>query len=187
MQRPDAADFRTLLVPFLILAAVIVADQATKSLAAKHLSETDTISLIGTFLQLKLIYNYGGALGTNFGSGTFYLITSLVILGVIFYFIYANRNIKWVAWPMSLCAGGAIGNIIDRVLYGKVTDFIDMDFFDFNLFGISLERWWTYNIADAAITVGIVIIIVYILFFSHHRETAPSPSLTSGERPAAES
>ncbi|MCP4713463.1 MAG: lipoprotein signal peptidase, partial [Planctomycetes bacterium] len=89
-----------------------------------------------------LVYNLGGALGTNLGSSIFYLVSSSLILIVVFYFIYSYRNILSVALPMASIAGGAIGNILDRVRLGKVVDFIDVDFFNMNLFGYQLDRWW---------------------------------------------
>jgi signal peptidase II len=66
--------------------------------------------------------------------------------------------------PLSFITGGAIGNLIDRIAYGKVVDFLDFDFFDISLFGYRLERWWTFNIADMAISLSILYLFVRILF-----------------------
>lgn len=100
------------------------------------------------------------------GGGPFYLTTSLIILCFVFYFIYINRYFHMIAWPLAGIAGGAIGNIIDRVRIGKVVDFIDIDFIDFSFFGRQIERWWVFNIADAAITAGVAVMLAYIIFFS---------------------
>jgi len=140
--------------------------------AVANLAEGNTISVIGTFLQFKLVYNLGGALGTNLGSSIFYLVSSSLILIVVFYFIYSYRNLLTVSLPMAFIAGGAVGNIIDRIRLGKVVDFIDVDFFDINLFGYQIDRWWIFNIADAAITVGVIFLLVFMLFGKKEGETS---------------
>jgi signal peptidase II len=118
-------------------------------------------------------------MGTNFGSGTFYLITSFLILLVVIYFIITHRYNKMVTFPLAAIAGGAIGNIIDRLRIGRVIDFMDFDFFDINFLGQKLERWWTFNIADAAISAGMIILIFYILFHPKTKGTQISISADS--------
>ena len=133
------------------------------------------MEVIGQFFMLTLVYNEGGAMGTNFGSSTYYLISSIFILLFVFYYIYANRHNASFAYPMAFIAGGAIGNIIDRIRLGQVIDFLDVDFFDIRIGDFILERWWTFNIADAAITCSIVYLITYMLFFHKaHSDTVTS-------------
>ncbi len=163
---------RNLIVPALILLAVFIADQITKILVMNNLLNGETVKVAGDFFQIKLIFNTGGALGTELGSSAFYLVSSILILAFVIYFTITHRNTKIVAWSMAGIAGGATGNIFDRIRLGKVVDFLDFDFFDFNLFGRPIERWWTFNIADAAITVGIIIILAYIIF---HPKRVPLP------------
>jgi signal peptidase II len=167
-RRPKlAADIRRqLLIPFLILLAVVIADQLTKLWAFNALSQTPSISVLGDFFRFKLAHNMGGALGTNLGGRLFYLTASTIILIVIFYIIYRNRVLAVVTWPLAAISGGAIGNMIDRIRIGSVIDFIDIDFFDIDFAGYHLERWWTFNIADSAITVGMIILAIYIFFYS---------------------
>ncbi|MFH2035321.1 MAG: signal peptidase II [Candidatus Zixiibacteriota bacterium] len=151
-------------VPLIILLMVVAIDQLTKSWAMSALADLQTVSVLGQFFRLKLVYNTGGALGTELGSSTFYLISSFLILAFVIYFVFAYRHIKLISYAMAAIAGGAIGNIIDRLQFGKVVDFIDFDFFDINLFGYQIERWWIFNIADSAITIGIIFLAIYILF-----------------------
>lgn len=103
-------------------------------------------------------------MGTNFGSPTYYLISSLFILIFVLYYIYLNRNTLIMSIPLACIAGGAIGNIMDRIFLGRVIDFFDIDFFNINMLGINIERWWTFNIADAAISCSIIILLVHLLF-----------------------
>lgn len=124
--------------------------------------------------MFTLVYNYGGAMGTNLGSSTYYIVIAFALIPFVFYYIYHYRKITALSLPLGFIAGGAIGNIIDRVRLGKVTDFIDVDFFDIDLFGYHLDRWWTFNIADAAISCAILWLILINLF--NHRRLKPEPS-----------
>ncbi len=164
----DADNLRHRVFTLIFAALVAALDQLTKILAVNNLREGETVSVLGNFLQLKLIYNTGGALGTNLGGGIFYLVSSVLILGVVIYYIFSWQDSKLMIFSLGAIAGGAIGNIIDRIYLGKVVDFIDVDFFDFNFFGQRITRWWTFNIADAAITVGVVVILIYLIFIRPH-------------------
>ncbi len=113
--------------------------------------------------MLTLVYNEGGALGTSFGSSTYYLVSSLLILGFVLYYLIINRDNVEVTYPLAFIAGGAFGNIVDRLRLGKVVDFLDVDFFNVNFFGYHLERWWTFNVADAAISCSIVFLLVDVI------------------------
>jgi signal peptidase II len=156
-----------------LVVLIALADQVTKLLAVHHLSVRSSVEVLGDFFLLTLIYNEGGALGTNFGSPIYYLVTSLLILAFVFYYLYSNRNNFHFALPLACIAGGALGNIIDRIRLGKVVDFIDIDFFDIGF--LHLERWWTFNIADAAISCSIVYLLIRVLFFSKHQPEEQSP------------
>jgi len=154
---------RHLVLPLAIIAFVVAFDQATKIWALDALSNGNPIEVIGQFFMFTLVYNEGGAMGTNLGSSNYYLISATLILLFVLYYIYANRAKMMLSVPLSFIAGGAIGNLIDRIAYGKVVDFIDVDFFDIDLFGFHLERWWTFNIADSAISCSIVYLLYLIL------------------------
>ncbi|MEA3296675.1 MAG: signal peptidase II, partial [candidate division Zixibacteria bacterium] len=124
-------------------------------------------------------YNRGGALGTQFGSSGYYLASSILILLLVLYYLYISRHNKLISWPLAFITGGAIGNIIDRIRFGRVVDFLDVDFFDIDILGYQLSRWWTFNIADAAITCAIVFIIVSVLLFpSKHTPKPPETEQT---------
>jgi signal peptidase II len=158
------------------MALVVFVDQLTKLWALSSLSFGMTRPILGSFFQVTLLYNEGGVLGSNFGSSTFYLISSTCVLLFVLYFIYASRNEKLFAWPLAVIAGGALGNIIDRIRIGRVVDFLDFDFFDISIGSFHLERWWKFNIADAAITVGVAFIIVCLLFVPSGQKEAQSPA-----------
>ncbi|MFH1686256.1 MAG: signal peptidase II [bacterium] len=156
----------------IIIAVIILADQVTKLWAVSALTGGPSVSVWGEFFMLTLVYNQGGALGTSFGSPTYYLIASPLILLFVLYYIYSHAHIRTIALALAFVAGGAIGNIIDRIRLGYVIDFLDFDFFDISLGGWRIERWWAFNIADAAISCAIVFLIVWLLTAGRPKEYA---------------
>lgn len=163
-RRPAVNSMRKLILFIGIILVVLALDQITKFWAEANLGDGQTRQVWGTFFQVKLLYNEGGVMGSSLGGSTFYLISSLCVFAFVVYFLYAYRNLVVVAVPMCIIAGGAVGNIIDRLRLGKVIDFLDFDFFDINLGAFHLDRWWTFNISDAAISVGVIWLIIYLLF-----------------------
>jgi signal peptidase II len=153
---------------------VLLADQISKILAVASLAPAGSVRVLGSFLQFTLVYNEGGAMGTNLGSSTYYLIASILILLFVLYYIYLARHDRLLALTLAFVAGGALGNIIDRIRLGRVVDFIDVNIPDVNLFGYHLERWWTFNIADSAISCAIVVLLFRVLFVKQQ----PSPKRT---------
>lgn len=156
---------------------MLLADQVSKIWAVQSLAEsaTGSIEVLGRFLMFSLVYNEGGAMGTNLGSSAYYLIASSLILLFLLYYIYLARADRMMANTLSFIAAGAIGNIIDRVRLGRVIDFIDVDVPDVSLFGFELQRWWTFNIADAAITVAIVLLLARMIFGGKATKGAADP------------
>jgi signal peptidase II len=172
--------------------AVVVIDQVTK-LMVKGFSIPflninyegmylgQMIPIFGDFFRFTFVENPGMAFGYDPGSN-FKLIISVFSLvasiGLIFY-LYVIRDKSWsLKIAIALILGGAVGNLIDRtfyglffdyapLFYGKVVDFFDVDFFDFTLFGRSYDRWPVFNIADAAVTIGV---LVLVLFYKKHQE-----------------
>jgi signal peptidase II len=172
--------------------AVVVIDQLTKlfvkgfsipflniDLEGMYLGQM--IPVWGDFFRFTFVENPGMAFGYDPGS-SFKLIISIfslvASLGLIFY-LYIIRDKSWsLKIAIALILGGAIGNLIDRtfyglffdyapLFYGRVVDFFDFDFFDFNLFGRSYDRWPVFNIADAAVTIGVLILV---LFYKKHQD-----------------
>jgi len=155
---------------------MVALDQATKYWAVTTLTiGGPSIRLIGDFFMLTLIYNEGGALGTNFGSSTYYLVISLVVLLCLIYYTWRRRQELSVVLPLALIISGAAGNFIDRIRLGRVVDFLDVDFFD--VFGIT--RWWIFNVADACISVAVLFLLVKLFFFTPEHPTSTPPDTKS--------
>jgi signal peptidase II len=136
--------------------------------------------VLGTFLQFTLLYNEGGAMGTRLGPSTYYLIMALLVLPFLLIYIFRNRGRLIISLPLAFIAGGAVGNLIDRIRYGQVVDFIDVDFFDINIGSFHMERFWTFNVADAAISCAIVFLLIQIILMRKTLDPEPpSPSAQS--------
>lgn len=152
-----------LLLYCLIAAFVVILDQVSKSLIQALLFEGEKVSVLGDLLYFRLVYNTGGAMGTSIGPSWIYLILTIVALVIIIRYLISTPKARWhTKTALAMILGGAVGNLIDRVIYGKVIDFIDMDFPDISF--LNINRWFTYNIADAAITIGLFIFIIGVLF-----------------------
>ena len=137
----------------LIVLSIIAIDQITKYLVISYLTPSDSIEIF-PFLHLVIVRNTGATFGMfrNFGSVFFIGISVLAIIFVIWLLLTS----KYSYFGLSLVLGGAIGNLIDRILYGKVVDFID--------FSIGKFHWYTFNVADSSLTIGIMVIFLTSLF-----------------------
>jgi len=162
---------RSLILYLLISIVVILLDQTTKLLILSNFAEGEAVSIIGDLLYFQFVYNEGGAMGTSLGPSWLYTILTLAALALIIrYFIKDKSDGASIKAPLALIFGGAVGNLIDRIRFGKVVDFIDADFPDIPFLGIT--RWWTFNVADAAITCGLMIFAIGFLL-RKKRSVAP--------------
>src|SRR4030065_807619 len=134
---------------FLISIIVVALDQMTKYLAINYINPYDSIKIL-PFLHLVLVTNKGAAFGIFKHIGSSFFIAASVI--AIIFVIYLMIRGKEDHLGLSLILGGAIGNLIDRILYGSVVDFIDLS--------IGKYHWPAFNIADSALSVGVTIILL---------------------------
>ncbi|MFP4458116.1 MAG: signal peptidase II [Candidatus Zixiibacteriota bacterium] len=131
---------------------IILLDQVTKELALRRLPAGNTVRVIGDFFRLTLAKNPGGVFGTKIGGNALYILFSVIGIALISYYfreLFKSRN-NFGVFSVGLLLGGAVGNLIDRIRFSEVTDFLD--------FGIGDLRWATFNIADAAILIGIILL-----------------------------
>jgi signal peptidase II len=167
-----AVQFAKLRYLFLSL-AVIILDQWSKWMVEVHLPHHAAHPLIPGFLNLTHVRNTGVAFGlfasAGVTSGSWLLtllgLAALTAVGVYFWFAPARDRVLLVA--LALVVGGAIGNLIDRVSSGAVTDFID--------FYVGVHHWPSFNVADSAISIGIVLMALDS-FRSHKDHPHPAAS-----------
>lgn len=153
---------------------VLALDQISKTLVVKYLVLDHSIPVLGEFFKLTFIFNPGGAFGTRLGGFYFYTFLSLFAIVLAFwFFIKAPREQIPVRLGLAFIIGGAVGNLVDRLRFGEVVDFLDFDFFNIkilpfkflflNFSGLNLERWPVFNLADSFVTVGVVLLAFQIL------------------------
>lgn len=141
---------------------IVIIDQLTKFFIVKYLPLHDTVPVVLGLFNIIHIKNPGGAFGllANLTPGMrtfiFLFISSLAVGLILYFYLKTPVNQSWLAAGFALIFGGAIGNLIDRIRFGVVTDFLD--------FYISKYHWPAFNVADSAITVGIGIFIFHLLF-----------------------
>ncbi|WP_047981337.1 signal peptidase II [Ornithinibacillus contaminans] len=137
---------------YIVTVLLIALDQFTKFLVVKKMELYEQITLIDGFFFLTSHRNRGAAWGMLEGKmGFFYVVTIIVIVGVIYYLHKYGKDNKLFAVALAFILGGAIGNFIDRIWRHEV-----VDFFDFIVFGYDFP---IFNIADSALTVGVVLVI----------------------------
>jgi len=127
---------------FIITTTVIVLDQLAKFFALRTLQLNTPVPLIKNFLNLTLVHNYGGAFGLFQNQLLIFVLVSFFAIGLILYNLKNKTNSIIIKLSLSLILGGAIGNLIDRLRFGFVIDFID------------LRIWPVFNIADSMITIA---------------------------------
>ena len=138
-------------IAIIISALVIMADIITKEMIVSSVSLYERINVL-PFLNIVHVQNKGAAFGVFAGLGNNIFI-GIAIIAIIFIVVYLMKAPKGLeTYALSLVLGGAIGNFVDRVRIGKVTDFIDVYVNDWH--------WPSFNVADSALTVGIALFII---------------------------
>jgi signal peptidase II len=165
------------LLPLAVLAAVVVAlDRWTKHWASARLPFSQPIRVVGDYLRLTYTRNSGVAFGIGQGTGFPYYVFSLIaIVAIVWMFLRGREGHDPVRrLSLALILGGAVGNLVDRVTSGEVVDFIEV--------GIPQWHWPVFNVADSAVTVGV---LLFALAWSRGREPAAAPDAQGTRAPGA--
>jgi len=157
----------------IIILVTLGLDILTKYLVVQNISYYDRLDYLGGFFRLTLVYNQGGVFGILQGYKNVFLIISIIVLiMMIVYYIYEKNKTMLFAVSMSLIVSGAIGNIIDRLIPGRpgVVDFISV--------GVDgIYRWPAFNVADSCIVVGAFLLI--IVFYQEEKRRKEIEGQTS--------
>lgn len=155
-----------------IALSVVVVDQASKLWAVRSLAGQVPMTIVENFFHLTHHRNAGGVFGLFAGSTfmekrVFFIAATILALALIAYYVreFGGESLPALV-GLSLISGGAIGNLIDRILYGEVIDFIDWHWYE--------HHWPTFNIADSGITVGTTLLLVTMVLM---------PGEKTGDRP----
>jgi signal peptidase II len=158
----------------IIPAIIVFIDQLTKLLIKHNLVYGQQVPILKHYFMLTYIENPGIAFGISVGSMKIMLsLLTMIIAAYLIFFLYKHRNEKIAHnLPFVLILAGAIGNLIDRVFYGvlfgydsflkgKVIDFIMVDIPDIKLFGTYYDYFPIFNIADSAVTIGVILMLIF--------------------------
>ncbi|MFJ7638674.1 signal peptidase II [Peribacillus sp. NPDC097264] len=140
---------------YLIALLVIAFDQLTKWMIVKKMEYGESIEIIENLLYITSHRNRGAAWGILQGQmWFFYIITIAVIIGVVYYIQKMAKNSRLLGVSLGLMLGGAIGNFIDRVARQEVVDFVHTYIFSYS--------FPVFNIADAALSIGVVLLVIHM-------------------------
>ncbi len=149
MRRADASG-RAWRLAGVLCGLVVVCDQAAKAAIEAHLAPGERVGVLGP-LELTLSHNNGVAFGLAAGGGTGLVLLTAAALGVVAGVFARNPTRPWMWVAAGLLAGGALGNLADRIRAGAVTDYV------------LVGNWPAFNLADAAITCGVLLLALSFL------------------------
>lgn len=148
---------RNLIIDIVVMVLLLILDQFTKNLAVLYLKDKPAIPLISGVLEFNYLENRGAAFGMLQNQKWFFLFVGIIILGVIVYILIKTpTEKKYIKLHilLTLIAAGAIGNMIDRLSFNYVVDFIYFKLIDFPIF----------NVADIYVTCATIVLIIVFLF-----------------------
>lgn len=147
------------IAPFIYISIpVIIIDQILKIIVERNIPRGFRIKVIEGFLNISHVTNDGAAFGILRGwNWGFVIIAIIAIIFIIFYYKRFQESF-WMRISLGFLLGGAIGNLIDRIRLGHVTDFIDFRF------------WPAFNVADISVSIGAVMLIIYMFKYSEEAE-----------------
>ena len=150
-RKPAAGGLRPLYF-YLIVLLVFVTDQISKALIQQTLAFNEYRHIVGSYFMLTLTKNTGGAWGLlPSGNRVFIAFAAVAIVALLYAYHRIARGDLLVGSAFALALGGAVGNLLDRLRYGYVVDFFD----------VRIIRWPIFNVADSAISLGIVLLLLH--------------------------
>ncbi|HLO36105.1 MAG TPA: signal peptidase II, partial [Candidatus Deferrimicrobium sp.] len=147
--------------------AIVVADQATKAVVTSSLDPGESVDIVGDLVRIVFGQNTGALFGLFKDNAVMFGVVSLVVIGLIVAYHGRSAPSLYLSLTLGFLLGGAIGNMIDRLRLGYVVDFVDV--------GLGATRFYTFNVADSAISLSIVLLLVAALW----------PSLLEGRKAGA--
>lgn len=157
---------------YIVMISIFAVDLISKALVNKFIAYNGVVTIIPNFLNFHNIHNYNAAFGASFvsewlgeiGSRIAFCIFAVAASVVFIILLVRNKGgNKLFRIALAMITAGAMGNCIDRWAIGYVRDFIEIVYFGLTIFGS--ESFYIFNIADSALVVGAILIVVYVLFF----------------------
>lgn len=194
-------NLKVLIVTFLVVAADQITKLYVKGISIPKLGISipgmpyqSSINVIGDFFKITFIENPGMAFGLQITGKLFLSIFTIFATVLLFFFLYKNRNeVFLLRLALAFILGGAIGNLIDRIFYGKiydyaplfygrVVDFLHLDFPNFTILGKTIYSWPIFNIADISVSLGFLMILFgYKKIFHKEENTDNNHAVSQNE------
>ncbi len=148
--------------------SILLLDQATKLYIDSAFRLHESVTVLENFFHITYVRNKGAAFGifadSAFRIPFFITISIIAVGGLLWYYRKLTPEQKWLQYGVSLILSGAVGNLIDRVRFGEVIDFLDVHWYR--------HHWPAFNVADSAITVGVAILIIDMWFEERRKKRA---------------
>lgn len=170
-----------LLLMLMVVTGVIVLDQLSKSIALAHLSRVYSLKVIDGFFSLTLVLNTGVAFGLFSQSPAAWkavallLLSGVTVIALLWYYFFVEDLSRWMRVAFCLIVGGALGNMIDRFRFSKVIDFLDFYWHNYH--------WPAFNLADAAISAGVILLLFDTLIGSRKADSVLNVSSSGHVNP----
>ncbi len=185
---------------------IVIADQISKVLVKgavipflgiqiDGMRYAESMRVFGDYVKITFVENPGMAFGIEVGESSrlFLSLFSLIAsVGIIIYLFKIKEQKFIVRLSLAFILGGAVGNLIDRafyglfydyapLFYGRVVDFIHVDFFDFTLFGHRFNSFPIFNVADSSVTIGVILLLIFHRNIEPEKEKADEPDIVVGD------
>ncbi|MEA2110355.1 MAG: signal peptidase II [Pseudomonadota bacterium] len=171
---------KRLLLLGLVAGGVVALDQVSKAIVLSHLSRVYSMKVVDGFFSLTLVLNPGVAFGLFSQSPAAWkviallLLSGITVIALLWYYFFVKDLSRWMMVAFCLILGGALGNMIDRFRFSKVVDFLD--------FYWQTYHWPAFNLADAAITIGVLLLLFDALVQSRKKAgIVPDSSSSPGK------
>ncbi|MBR2989185.1 MAG: signal peptidase II [Clostridia bacterium] len=165
-------------IELIVVVTAFALDLITKAIVDATMALGSTVTLIPNFLNFTYTHNYAAAFGSAFGlDGVFsqevvmaiFIIFAFVAIVLFGYFMYRARNQKLIVrLAYALIIAGAAGNLVDRIAFGYVRDFVEIVYFGLTIFGS--KSFAIFNIADAELVIGVIVFMFFYLFVYRESE-----------------
>ncbi|MBN2012477.1 signal peptidase II [candidate division KSB1 bacterium] len=149
--------------------AIVIFDQITKQIVKANLTIGEPVELAGRYVRLNYLTNPGMAFGIEVGSKMFFIVFSgIATIFIAIFLLRLKENNPWTRAALSIIIGGALGNNIDRIWSGEVVDFIE------------ISPWPIFNVADIALTCGMIMLIIIIFHEKKQHSTSKEEGFEIG-------
>jgi signal peptidase II len=179
---PDRAGRRRWPFFFALAATVVVADQLAKAVVTSRLAPGQSVDVVGDVVRIVFGQNTGALFGLFKDNAVMFGLVSLLVIGLIVAYHWRAGSGLYLTITLGFLLGGAIGNMLDRLRLGYVVDFVDV--------GLGSVRFYTFNVADSAISLSIVLLLGAALFpwlvDGHRSAGSPSAAASAAPEPMSE-